>query len=133
MFFSPAYTKPPILWAFNPRFFEYNNSIDHKTLTKIKTHAESRSITVSPPLPEPPKRVHFSPIKHVILIPTRQEFIQAELYSKLWSSGAELSKFKEDALIEYFENNNLGLSPKKTLAFIYELDGVHPANNSSLK
>jgi hypothetical protein len=127
--FSPAYAKPPIITCFYPRYVETLPPSLIKTVTNPVSTPENQINNLA----SSPKKVQFAEVAHLVLIPTREEFFQAQLHDKLWSTESEMREFRKDASLEYHENKDLGLSPKKTLNFIYELDDVHPENDFSFK
>ena len=88
------FPKPPSIHAYGSIF---RNDQQNPSPTGTAEHANHLS-PISSPVPEKTKTVHFKPLVHVILIPTIEEYLMANLHGEIWSSKEEMKMYLCSAL-----------------------------------
>ena len=68
------------------------------------------------------KNVSFSKTRHLLIIPTRQEIIENNLFDDLWWSNNDYTKFKIDAFDEMLElkQKHPNINRQQLLKLLYQ-------------
>lgn len=113
----------------NPRSPVFLTMFSYASSMIMDTEQMQNTPTSSPP-ESPKKKVSFFNTKNVILIPKREEYIQANLSQHIWLNQEEYNHIKIEIFNEVneFVEKNPSFTKKEAFNLIYELDGVHPDN-----